>query len=219
MGYKFETHCHTCEVSACARRSAKEAVESYIEAGYDGIVITDHYNPEAFKKANITTKDEMAEHFLKGYREALKAANGKINIILGMEIRFYEKANDYLVYGITEEFIKKYPDMMEMGIEKFSDLAHENGMVIFQAHPFRNNMTIINPDWVDGYEVKNCNPRHDSRNEIALMWAKKFGKKMSSGSDYHQKEDVALGGVIFEKNVSDAAEFVREIMGESAVLI
>ena len=41
--YKYETHLHTAEGSACATTSAVDMVKAHKEAGYDGIFITDHF--------------------------------------------------------------------------------------------------------------------------------------------------------------------------------
>lgn len=43
--YKYELHCHTGCVSRCGRVEPEEIVKLYIEKGYDGIVVTDHYSP------------------------------------------------------------------------------------------------------------------------------------------------------------------------------
>ena len=40
--YLYETHCHTSQSSACAKCSGKELAEAAKEAGYTGIIITDH---------------------------------------------------------------------------------------------------------------------------------------------------------------------------------
>ena len=213
--FLYELHCHTSEVSVCARVAAKDVVENYIKAGYSGIVITDHFNRCTFQNQ----PEDMAEYYLAGYRAAKAAAGDRLTVILGMELTFFENANDYLVYGMTEEFVKKHLNIREMGLERFSALAHENGMVIFQAHPFRNQMTVMNPALLDGVEVHNGNPRHDSRNDIARMWAEKFDKRMSSGSDYHQVEDIARGGIVTQEPVYDAAALVDVLMSGKAELI
>ena len=40
---KLEMHAHDCEVSQCAVITAKDLVDGYKDAGYDGIVITNHF--------------------------------------------------------------------------------------------------------------------------------------------------------------------------------
>lgn len=217
--YLYETHCHTSEVSTCGEVAAKEAVENYIRAGYSGIVITDHFNADTFEHMQTKSYDEMVSHYLTGYNAAKEAAKGRLSVFLGLELRFYENFNDYLVYGVTEEFLRSHTDLMEMGIEKFFSLAHQNGIVIFQAHPFRNNMTMVNPVFIDGIEVYNGNPRHDSRNDIARAWAEKFGKKMSSGSDYHEEGDLARGGIVTREQVTNISGLIRALMSGGAEMI
>lgn len=200
--FLYEMHAHTAETSRCANVRAKMAVAAFIKAGYDGAVITDHFSPSTFERLDLSW-DEKVTHFLKGYRAALKAADGKIHILLGMELRFDipNDMNDYLVYGITEEFLRSNPEILTMGLSAFSALAHENGLLIFQAHPFRIGMRITNPKLLDGVEVYNGNPRHDSSNDFAKAWAKKHGLLQSSGSDYHEREDVARGGMYFDSEI------------------
>ncbi len=169
---------------------------------------------------SVHRRRRQAKEPARPHNRAAKAAAGnRLTVILGMELTFYENDNDYLVYGMTEDFIRQYPNMMELGLERFCALAHENGMVIFQAHPFRNRMTVMPPGLLDGVEVYNGNPRHDSRNDIARMWAEKYEKKMSSGSDYHQSEDLARGGIAVKEPLFDAADIVRVLMNGEAELI
>lgn len=217
--YKYEMHCHTDEVSTCSKVRAAELVEAYIEKGYSGIVITDHFSPHTFAaKKGLRTKD-MIDYYLTGYRAAVEAAKGRINIILGMELAFYTNYNDYLVYGIDEDFLRKNPNIMDMGITNFVKLAKKKNLLVFQAHPFRNEMTMVRPDLLDGYEVYNGNMRHDSRNDIAKMWAEKFEKKIISGSDFHEWEDLARGGVEFSSPVTSSEELVKRLSAGDYKLI
>ena len=48
--YLYEMHFHTKDTSNCANVKAEVAVEEYIKAGYDGIVVTDHLSPSTFMK-------------------------------------------------------------------------------------------------------------------------------------------------------------------------
>ena len=41
--YKYETHVHTKEGSACASGTGQEMVRAHIEAGYSGMIVTDHF--------------------------------------------------------------------------------------------------------------------------------------------------------------------------------
>lgn len=216
--FLYEMHAHTRETSRCANIEAFEMIREYIKAGYRGIVITDHMSPSTFVKfedKNIPWHEKV-DYFLQGYHAALEAADGKINVLLGMELRFDTPTNinDFLVYGITEEFLYKNPDLLNMDIRSFSKLAHMNKMIIFQAHPFRVGMTVTDPKYLNGIEIYNGNPRHDSSNRIAEMWARKYGLLGISGSDCHMKEDVARGGLFFEKEIKDNKTLVKELLHE-----
>ena len=107
--FKTEMHCHTEESSVCGKVSARDYVNTYIENGYNTLLITDHFNKDFCDK----------DHFLKGYYSAKEAGEGKINVILGMEYRNYAFKNDYLVYGDIESFLKKDIDIINLELNDF----------------------------------------------------------------------------------------------------
>ena len=74
-------------------------------------------------------------------------------------------------------------------------------------------MTVIPPELIDGIEVFNGNPRHDSRNETAKHWAERFGLLSTSGSDFHWREDLARGGILTETPITTCAELIAAVKG------
>ena len=46
MSYKYELHCHCKEISPCGWLSAEETARLYRQAGYDGLVMTDHFRTD-----------------------------------------------------------------------------------------------------------------------------------------------------------------------------
>ena len=46
--YQFDLHCHTKGVSKCGTVLPEEGARLYIEAGYSGVVITNHFNRYTF---------------------------------------------------------------------------------------------------------------------------------------------------------------------------
>ena len=208
-------HFHTKNTSNCANVPAEIAVEEYIKAGYDGIVVTDHLSPSTYMKygRELLPWKKKIDFFLRGYNEAKKTANGRIPVLLGMELRFRtsEGDNDYLVYGINEDFLYNTPEILNMNSRTFYDLAHKNGFLVFQAHPFRVGMKVTNPKYLDGVEIFNGNPRHNSSNDIAEMWAKKYVLMVTSGSDYHEIGDLGTGGIWFNKEITDNKTLVEEL--------
>lgn len=224
--YKTELHTHTAETSNCGHTKAKKIVETYIKNGYSTVVITDHLSTHTYFKYKYDkmTWDEKIDVFVKGYNEALKAAMGRINILFGMEMRFDEDLpehdiNDYLVYGVTEEFLRNNGDLINMNIESFSKLAHENGLMIYQAHPFRDDLTRADPKLLDGVEIYNGHPRHNSRNDKAVAWAKENNLKGTSGSDFHELEDAARGGIITETEIKTNDELLEILKSNNYEII
>lgn len=219
----FETHCHTDESSACGKVPAKEVVKLYREAGYAGLVVTDHfnvYNVNELPHVAGRPWEERVHSAFSGYHLALEAAAGSDFVVLqGAELRFEEDINDYLVYGADEDFYLANPDIFSWGIKRFSACARERGFLLVQAHPFRNGMTICDPALLDMVEISNGNQRQNSRNEFAFLWAKTFGLAGSSGSDFHRPDDVKHGGVFFEETPETIADFIRMMKEKPRVLL
>ena len=212
--YLFEMHSHSKEVSVCSPNTAKQIIDAYRNTEYSGIVLTNHMNPWTFLNRGLENLswEEKVTHFLSGFSEMKKQSNGDLTILLGMEIRFYNHPNDYLVYGVTEDFLYNNGDLMALKPKTFSKLAHENNLLFLQAHPFRRDMQI--EDWkiLDGYEVFNGNPNHFSSNEIAESWAKFHNKSIIvSGSDVHESRYAGIGGVYFKNPIKTNEDLVAEL--------
>lgn len=210
MQYVYETHCHTDESSRCGQVVGAETARMYKEAGYAGVVITDHFNSYTFEKAGLKTWEEMIDHHMAGYRAAKALEDEHFTVLYGLELRFEaENDNDYLVYGPDETYLRAHPFLCyQESYEEFYLNAKSEGLVVFQAHPFRSRMQVVKPQYLDGIEVFNGNMRHDSRCEIALQWAMKYGLPMLSGSDFHRPEDLARGGIITDRPIRTMAEFL-----------
>ena len=221
--FKTELHSHTSETSNCGKASAKELVKAYIENGYSTVVITDHLSTHTYFRYDYDNMswDEKIDVFVRGYKAALAAAQGKINVLFGMEVRFdsTDSNNDYLVFGIDEKFLRENRDIIDMDIKSFSKLAHENGLLIYQAHPFRNEMTITRPKYLDGIEVYNGCVRHNSNNDIAEIWAEKYDLGKTSGSDFHELGDEARAGIITECEIKTNEDLIRVLKSENYELI
>lgn len=196
--FKLDTHVHTSQTSPCGRISADEVVRLYKEKGYDGIIVTDHYSQAIFDSWGDMPWDETVEKFLSGYRLA-KQTGDKIGIkvYLGIELRFKENSNDYLVFGITEELLKSHPEIVHMTPEEFRIFADENSLAFFQAHPFRPGI-VLKYNTVHGCEVYNGHYNQKNQNHVAYEYAEQNQLLKSSGSDCHQYNDVGNGGIILK---------------------
>ncbi len=77
-----------------------------------------------------------------------------------------------------------------------------------------------NHKYLDGVEVYNGNPRHDSRNHHALNFAKQYPQLIeTSGSDYHQLGDLASGGMIFPRKLRTEKELREALLAREYELI
>lgn len=219
--YKIETHLHTNHVSKCGRLDADTLTQAYKQAGYDAIIVTDHYNRTTFEYLDISTKDPFAlDAFLGGFHRMTAAAKDTgLRIFRGAELRFDESENDYLLYGYCDELLAEPEKIFRMGITDFSKLAHSQGALIVQAHPYRSKCTPAIACYLDGIETINHNPRHESFNERAAEYAEQFGLLSLSGSDCHRTEDIARGGIITDHLPSDHLGMMRLIRSRHYELI
>ena len=216
--YKYDIHVHTSETSPCGNVSAKELVQLYKNKDYNGIVITDHYYNSYFESLGDISWNDKVGNFLIGYNNAL--AEGKnigLNVFLGMEIRFMENSNDYLVFGIDAEFLKENKELYSLNLSQFRELTKNKDILIYQAHPFRPDLIPADPLLLDGVEIFNGNRRHNSSNHKALEYARENSLKMLSGSDFHEYEDFARGGIKVSELATSSKDFVR-ILVENRVV-
>lgn len=137
--YKFDLHIHTTAVSSCANVSPEDMTELYKSAGYDGIVITEHYYMEYFDRLGSIPWCDKMKQYLQGYYRAKEKSHG-LQVFLGLEFRNIESTNDFLVFGLSEEFLYAHKELYLLPLQQAFDLFHQNGAVIIQAHPCRIKM-------------------------------------------------------------------------------
>ncbi len=218
MQFKTELHLHTSEVSSCSHQTACEAAEDYIKAGYHTVVIANHYTPTNISKFGETW-EECINRFLSPYHLMKEHVGDRLNVLIGCELRFPKSINDYLVFGVTEDFLREHPMLCEMSLNEFSDFAHENDLLIIQAHPFRRGMTIVDQKLLDGVEVFNGHAGHDSRNPIADMWAQRYGLLRTSGSDHHNPDSEISGGILTDAPVTSEKQLAQILRSGDYTLI
>lgn len=206
---KMETHVHTSEVSRCGKVAAEDMVRMYFEAGYGAMVFTDHlfndWRPEI-------ARTDRPDAWLEGYRAAKRAGEKMgVAVLLGAEIRLDRVGNeDFLTYGLRESDIGWLMDTLD-GAETFEQVSKAvrgRGLFLVQAHPFRKGLRPQPAELLDGMEVYNGNPRHDSHNRLAHGCALRGRLRMFSGSDAHQPQDVGRGGMIVPGEIRDNASWL-----------
>jgi len=208
-----ELHCHSFPVSACGDFSPQETVDFYKEAGVTSLVLTNHLNP---LWAEGSPK-ERAEEYLSDYRLAKAHGGDDINVIFGVEIRFPENNNDYLVYGVDESDVEKFISLIPYGIENFYKAVKNDKNVILQAHPFRKNMELAPIEYIDGIETMNMHPNHHAKPSIAFKYAKENNLLVSGGSDFHHKGHHALCLMRTEKEMKTSFDIAEALSSKTAI--
>lgn len=218
--FDYDLHIHTSESSRCGHLSAADMTAAYVRLGYNGFAITDHFNTALFQmvQAEIPsyTWEQAADRFLLGYRNA-RASGEKLSfdVVLGAELRFPENNNDYLIYGMTEEFFYKEENrnFHLLGIQEFYRRFGKK-FTIIQAHPYRDGNEKVFWQYLHGVEVLNKNERHENRNEKARELARRRGLIQTAGSDAHQPQDIGRCKISFSQSFGGSSRTLAQHLKE-----
>ena len=204
--YKYELHAHTHECDPYALLSGCELAHLYKEAGYDGIVITDHYFDMFFSQwcageLEGASQMQQMQRWLKGFLSAREAGERiGITVLPGAEVRLDHCPNDYLIYGISEDFFYTAPRLdKQKSLEALLALMPE-GVCVVQAHPFRDGMSVQSPKGLFGMEVYNGGTER-FRNQLACSFAEHYQLAKTSGSDIHHISALAKGGIMTDRRI------------------
>lgn len=208
---KIETHLHTAECDIYAHVKAKDIVRLYQNDGYDCIVVTDHYFSLFFEwfqdELAGKTHEQIVQRWLRGYYNAREEGEKLgVTVLPAAEVRFDNTINDYLIYGVDEDFFMHAPFLNTLsGVKELISILPKDACVV-QAHPFRNKMTIEDPAPLFGIEVHNGGT-DEFRNSMAKLFAEYYGKAMLSGSDFHKENHLARGGIECDTPIKTPVEF------------
>lgn len=210
--YKYDIHVHTMETSRCGYIKAPKIVATYKKLGYSGICITDHLHDLYISLMDCHDDWQLCmDRYMYGYKEAKKAGDAVgLDVLFGIELRFPENDSDYLIYGVDEAWLRANPYVCRMDhasfFRKFGD-----SVLIIHAHPYRYCDEVFY-DCVHGLEIANCNPRHESRNELALQLAREHpALYRTCSSDMHRPGDEGRAGILFSRRVHDSYELKAAI--------
>lgn len=227
--YKLEMHLHTLNQSPCAQTDEKTIAEIYHKNGYDGIVCTNHYGRNLCEfYYNQGTARKNAEYWLGGYLTLKKECEKYgIDVFLGMELMLdcLDYGNpqppyaELLIYGLSADWLIEHPyALFPMSQKKVFELCREKGWILAQSHPYRNNITVQNPDYLEGVEAYNGHPGHENRNPLAYKFATDNNLIMTAGSDFHVP-GMEGSGVALENRVGTNEELVAELRRRKHTII
>jgi len=222
MGFKYETHMHTAEVSACAVKFGAQQAVAYKHRGYTGVIITDHFVNGYTTCPKDLPWDEKMKFFVTGYLEAKKMGDEiGLDVFLGWEYSI--RGSDFLTYGLDLDFLLAHPNFDLLSIEKYSRLVRDNGGFIAQAHPYRDEYYVENPypvapNLIDAVEVVNSMDRIES-NKKSYDFAAKNNLPMQAGTDDHGRGNPGYSGIILEEKAKTIFDIINAIKNKNVRLI
>ncbi len=222
--YKFEIHLHTSACSACAISTAEEMIDAAKENNYSGVVFTNHfYHGNTCVDRNLPWED-FVDAYANDYYRAKKYGEEKgIKVFFGIE-EGYAAGKEMLIYGLSPEALKSYPDFICLSAKEKSEFVHNNGGITVCAHPFRNRTYIPNPDTeppaslFDGIECFNFF-NTDDENKKAFAFAQKNNLIETSGGDIHRSSDLGKAGINFNVPINTYEDFIENLKNGNYTLI
>lgn len=203
MMNRFDIHIHTRRYSGCSFINDEEIIDQAVAARLDGIALTEH---------GMRWPDEEFE----GLRE--KAFSRGIVLINGQEINTFNSANrsegEFLVFGVRRSLTKK------CSAAELVQTVHGEGGIIIAAHPYKLSRggrshyygagDLILKLELDGIEL--CHPDH---NEPAMKKVRQAMDELkipgTGGSDAHKILNIGSCVTVFENQILDEEDFIREI--------
>ena len=206
-------HIHTTPCSKCGRLTPETLCEALLKNGYQGGVITNHFyhGNSGIDRSENTSWEQFVSAYEENYLECKREAEKHdLDIIFSIE-ESLKPGLEVLCYGITPKVLYDNPQLIKGEMDEWVRVMRENGVVIIQAHPYREADYIPNPgplpvEVIDGIEVHNCGHRPEM-NEGAWKMAEQYPHLIrSSSADAHVPEMIPFGGIITEKRITNECE-------------
>ena len=237
--YKYETHLHTVQGSACGHTDGADYIEAFYNIGYSGIFVTDHF----FGGNTAVPKEgkwfDRVDQYCSGYEAALAKAkqfneekgligtDNEFKVFFGIEQTF--DGDDYLVYGLDKNWLYDHPEVETMSHQELFDAVNREGGLMIQAHPFRLRDYIravhIHPREIHGVEIYNAGNKA-VENELAEHYATVYDFPMTSGSDIHNVDFITpapgklnIGGMEFDTPIKDVYDYAERIKNKEGRIL
>lgn len=211
--YKYETHMHTSEGSACGAVDGAAQARYFKEMGYTGIIITDHFfNGNCTIDRNLPWEKKVML-FCLGYEHA-KEEGDKIglDVFFGWEAGY--NGTEFLIYGLDKEWLLANKDVDKLTVQEQYHAVKSGGGLVIHAHPFRQRSYIkeirLFPECVDGVEAINKSNGNEDFNLRAIEYAKQYDFIMTEGSDAHGPMK-HLGGMQFDHRLQSISDYINTL--------
>lgn len=237
--YKYETHLHTSQGSACGSTDGADYIEPFFKAGYTGIFVTDHFFGGNTAAPHEGEWKHRIDVYCSGYEAAFKKAqefnrqNGltgtdrEFKVFFGIEQTF--DGDDYLIYGLNKTWLYDHPEIETIRHTQLFEAVNREGGLMIQAHPFRLRNYIqaihVHPRDVHGVEIYNAGNK-PTENELAELYAKQYDFPVTSGSDIHNvgfitpaPDKLNIGGMEFDTPLKDVYDYAERIKNKEGRIL
>lgn len=195
-----------------------EEIEKHIDSlrkkGYSGMVITNHFFHGDTKIDRNLPWNEFVDAYREDYERGKRVAGYyDFDVLFGIE-EHIGGGKEVLIYGITPDFLYRNPQILKLEFSQLCLLVHQNGGLIYQAHPYRDRWYISAPgpvdslSLVDGIEVYNAGNTPEE-NQKALLLAKEKGLKCIAGSDGHSLSSAGRSGILSPTRIKTNQELIH----------
>ena len=219
--YLYETHLHTSQSSACGASRGSDYIKRYLDLGFTGIMVTDHFfnSNTAFDRRR--TWSEWVKGFCSGYEDARNEGEKRgISVFFGWEETF--NGDDFLIYGLDKTWLLEHPEMVRWTREEQFREIHRYGGCVVQAHPFRQHSYVgticLSPYFVDAVEAANAGNHEAIYDAHALEYARILCLPAVAGSDAHSTVSLNRNGgpygIKVEKKFSSVNDYVAFILNK-----
>ena len=211
--YKYEMHVHTCPCSG-GGNDIREHIDDLIAKGYTGMVVTNHFYAGDNRIDRKLPWEEFVDAYRQDYLYGLEYAQTvDFDLLFGLEENV-GYGREILLYGITPELIESHPELKRASAEKYAEVVHAAGGLVYQAHPYRARDYIRKPfpleclDLLDGIEVYNAG-NEPEWNESARIFAEERGIACIAGSDGHKIGTAGCAGIATKERIACNDDLVR----------
>lgn len=220
--YKYETHLHTKEGSACSSAPAEEMAQAYKKLGYDGIFVTNHFfNGNTSVPRELPWKDRV-ELYCSGY-ELAKRTGDEIDLKVFFGLEFCAHQADFLIYNVNKQWLLDNEQLLMYSDERelFRTVRRLGGFIV-HAHPFRSAPYIhhisLYPEDIDAVEIINASHSPDTLyNQRAELYADMYGLPKTGGSDSHHLDKLFGGGILVPEPINTPADYLRQIRNGTVI--
>ena len=217
---KLETHCHSLGGSLCAKADVETIIQTYKDAGFGGIVLTNHFVEKHYINYPGQTKKEKLDFYFSLF-DNLKEVGVKqgVKVFLGAEISACT-SEEYLLYGFDRSLFYDNELLFKLNQKELYEFAQKNGCFLYQAHPFRDRVKVLgDPKYMHGAESFNGHYHHVNENYKANEFCEKNHLIKMSGTDFHDVGQPVYGGIIVPDYVENEKQLTQVIFSGEYQLI